>query len=70
MKPKAKRKGLGLELRTFSGKSGTSYLVFRTRVGSFHMFEEVEAKGAAQDCGAQRENNTRFMWNKLWKKSS
>ena len=70
MKSKAKRKGLGLEMRTFSGISGTSYLVFRTRAGSFHVFEEVEAKEAAQDCGAQRENNTRFMWNKLWKKSS
>ncbi len=70
MKSKTKRKGLGFEMHTFTGTSGTPYLVFRTRVGSFHVFEEVEAKKAAEDCGAQRENNTRFMWNKLWKKPS
>ncbi len=47
----AKRKGVGLEIRTFVGHSGTSYIVFRTGKGSFHVFAEVEAKKAAALAG-------------------
>jgi len=41
---KPKKKGLGLEMKTFAGRDGSSYLIFRTRSGSFHAFLEVEAK--------------------------
>ena len=54
MSLKPKKKGLGLEMRTFKDKSGTTYLVFRSRNGSFHVFQEVEAKEAARKCGAKR----------------
>jgi hypothetical protein len=64
---KAKRTGLGLELRSFTGKDGKTYLVFRTNRGSFHVFGEVEAKQAARECGATIERNTRTMWEGLWK---
>jgi hypothetical protein len=30
---KPKKRGLGLEMRTFAGKDGNSYLVFRTQSG-------------------------------------
>ena len=33
---KLKRSGFGLEMRSFTGKDGKSYLVFRTTKGSFH----------------------------------
>lgn len=63
---KKKKQGLGLEMRTFSGKDGNSYLVFRTSGGSFHVFMEVEAKEAARQCGATKEKNTRQMWASVW----
>jgi hypothetical protein len=63
MKPK--RGGLGLEARTFKGKSGRIYLVFRTLEGGFHVFVETQAKDAAEDCGAQRKE-TRRDWRSLW----
>ncbi len=66
MAVKKKREGLGLEMKTFSGKDGNSYLVFRTSAGSFHVFMEVEAKEAARQCGATEEKNTRGMWAALW----
>ncbi len=65
---KPKRRGFSLEMRTFKGTSGMSYPVFRSREGSFHVFQEVEAKDAAADCGARRDGNTRHMWKKLWGK--
>lgn len=68
MEVKPKKHGLGLEIRTFEGKSNRSYIVFRTKSGSFHVFQEVEAKAAARDCGAESEGNTRQMWQKLWGK--
>ena len=68
MKVKPKRHGLGLEMRTFEGQSNSSYIVFWTKSGSFHVFQEVEAKAAAKDCGAESEENTRQMWQKLWNK--
>jgi len=63
---KPKKKGLGLEMKTFDGQDGNSYLVFRTRNGAFHAFIEVEAKEAARQCGATREGNSRQMWESLW----
>ena len=65
---KAKKRGLGLDMRSFSGKNSSSYLVFRTSSGAFHVFQEVEAKDAARQCGARDEGNTREMWKKLWAK--
>jgi hypothetical protein len=62
---KPKRKGFGLEARTFTGSSGQTYLVFKTLDGGFHVFVEVEAKEAAADCGAARKG-TRLDWNFLW----
>lgn len=64
-KYKAKRKGLGLEIRTFTGKSGSVYTVLRTTGGSFHVLVETEAKAAARDCGA-KSGNTRQQWETLW----
>ena len=43
---KAKKRGLGLEVRTVEGQDGRSYLVFRTARGTYHVFAEVEAKGS------------------------
>ena len=62
-----KKKGLGLEMRTFKGATGT-YLVFRAQNGSFHVFLEVEAKEAAVDCGATSGATTRQMWQEIWEK--
>lgn len=64
---KPKKQGLGLEMKTFKGKGGRSYLVFRTKQGAFHVFLEVEAKDAARDCGTKTKGNTRTMWKGLWK---
>jgi hypothetical protein len=64
---KGKRTGTELNMRTFRGKDGTTFLVFRTAKGSFHAFAETEAKQAARDCGASIEGTTRQMWGSLWK---
>ena len=61
----AKREGLGLEFRAFKGKSGKSYMVFRTTKGSYHAFAEVNAKDAAIDCGSPK-GNTRAQWKAVW----
>ncbi len=63
---KPKRSGLGLGLRSFTGKDGKTYLVFRTNRGAFHVFGEVEAKEAARQCGASVEKHTSAMWKALW----
>jgi hypothetical protein len=60
-----KRKGMGLQVKTFTGQSGQNYLVFRTLEGGFHVFVETDAKKAAKDCGA-RGSNTREHWKSLW----
>jgi hypothetical protein len=39
-----KRAGFGLEVKSLVGKSGMSYIVFKTKNGAFHVFQEVEAK--------------------------
>jgi hypothetical protein len=60
-----KSKGRGLEVKTFKGGSGLTYLVFKTLEGGFHVFVETEAKKAAVDCtGVGR--NTRQKWESIW----
>jgi hypothetical protein len=61
-----KRQGMGMEMRTFAGRSGATYLVFKTGPASYHVFAEVEAKEAARDCGVEEGSNTRTEWGKLW----
>jgi hypothetical protein len=68
MEVKPKKHGFGLEMKTFQGKGGESYLVLRTENGGYHVFLEVEAKQAARECGAIKEGNTRQMWGELWVK--
>jgi len=61
-----KRVAFGIEMRTFTGKSGTKYLTFKTPRGSYHTFSEVIARDAAADCGSdQGTSNQR--WAKLFK---
>jgi hypothetical protein len=64
---KGKKRGIGLEMRTFPGKRGRSYLVFRTGRGAYHVFLEVEAKEAARECGAIKEGTTHQMWDEVWR---
>jgi len=61
-----KRRGVGLETKTFVGNSGATYLVLRSGSGSFHVLAEVEAAEAARDCGAQEGRNMRSAWKALW----
>ena len=68
MTTKRKKKGYGLEIKTFHGTDGATYLVFRTRQGEFNVFLEVEAKEAARQCGATQEGTPRQMWGALWNK--
>ena len=56
-------------MRTYAGKDGRNYLVFRTAGGSFHTFVETEAKQAARDCGVGITGTTRQMWTSLWKET-
>ncbi len=70
MATKPKRRDTALEIRTFAGKDGLSYLVFRTTGGSFHTFVEVEAKEAARQCGVPPKGNTRRMWKSIWDRKS
>jgi len=63
---KEKKKGVGLQIRSFTGRDGKQYLVFRTPTGAFNVFKEVEAKQAAQECGCTVTGNTRKMWGSLW----
>jgi hypothetical protein len=67
---KGKRKGAGLEMRTYLGNDRRTYLVFRTDDGGFHTFVETEAKQAARECGTQVIGNTRQMWSALWKEQA
>jgi hypothetical protein len=62
---RAKRQGLGLEVRTFVGRSGATYIVFRSTEGSYHVLTEIEAKRAAEDCGGKGAN-TRSKWQSIW----
>ena len=67
---KPKKKGFGMEMKSFRGKDGTSYLVYRTARGAFHVFAEVEAKEAARDCGSTVTGNTQRMWRQVWNRRS
>ncbi len=49
-KLKPKKSGYGLEFKAFEGEKST-YIVFRTPDGAFHVFSEIEATQAARDCG-------------------
>jgi hypothetical protein len=64
------KKHHGLDFKTFLGKDGKPYLVFRTPKGAYNAFAEVEAKAAAYDCGAERGTPTkdtpRSLWRSLW----
>jgi hypothetical protein len=60
-------------MKTFPGKaSGSEYIVFRLRNGSFHVFVEAEAKAAAMDCAGkkklERNEHTHTHWKKLWER--
>jgi len=66
MASKEKKRGFGLELKSFQGRGGRNYLAFRTRGGSYHAFVEVEAKQAARECGVKVEKTTRAMWRAIW----
>jgi hypothetical protein len=68
MQIKVKKRGLGLEMRTFEGRDGRMYLVFRTARGAYHVFTEVEAKEAARQCGATNEAKMNQMWNEIWQR--
>ena len=63
---KQKASGLGIEMRTFTGKSGTKYLTFKTPRGSYHTFSEVIARDAAADCGSDQ-GITNRRWAKQFK---
>ena len=67
---KPKRRHRALEVKTFDGKDGASYVVFHTSSGSFHTFREAEAKEAARQCGATKAGTTRQMWESIWRYSS
>jgi hypothetical protein len=54
-----------IAIKTFTGKSGRTYLVVHTKDGDFHTFGETPAKEAALDCGAP-DDATRAMWRTLW----
>jgi len=66
MRVKTKRRGLGLDVRTFLAENGEAYVVFRTARDTFHTFQEVEAKEAARQCGGPLTGTTQQMWKKLW----
>ena len=70
MATKEKRRGFGLDIRSFEGKDGSTYIVFKTTKGSYHVFKEVEAKEAARQCGTPVVGTTRQMWTELWKQSN
>ena len=69
MATKEKRRGLGLDIRSFVGDDDVTYIVFKTTKGSYHTFKEVEAKEVARRCGATVKGNTRKMWGELWNQS-
>ena len=61
----AKRKGMGLQMKTVAGDSAT-YLFLKTPAGKFHVLVEVEAKEAACDCGATSQSDTQSMCKEVW----
>jgi len=63
---KPKRDGTVLGFKTFVANDGSTFLVFRSLGGAFHVFMEIEAKGAARMCGSEELANTCQMWESLW----
>ena len=63
---KPKRDGTVLGFKPFVANDGSTFLVFRSLEGAFHVFTEIEAKGAARMCGSEELANTRQMWESLW----
>lgn len=66
MQVQPKLRGFGLDIRQFRSQDGYTYIVFKTKSGSYHAFLEVEAKEAARKCGGKG-SNTRQMWSSLWR---
>jgi len=76
-KLKSKKQGAGLEInagieiKTFKGvSSGKTYVVYRTPARSsnrhrYHVFSEVEAKAAGEDCGGNGKT-THHVWRSIW----
>jgi hypothetical protein len=64
MKPKPK--GRGLDIRTFGASDGSTYLVFRTPKGAYHVFREVNARDAARESFGVPNGTTVQMWDSLW----
>lgn len=65
-----KRKSFGIEMKTFQGSKGETYLVLTDGGRKYHVFGEVEAKKAAIDCGCKldpRKNGPGPMWKDRWK---
>lgn len=55
-------------MRTFkSEKDGSTYLVFRTPRGAYHVFQEVNARAAARESFGLPNSTTVQMWDKIWK---
>lgn len=62
---KSGRDKLGLQFKSFKGKSKKTYLVFHEPKGGYHAFVETSAAAAARDCGAgPAEPNAQ--WDILW----
>jgi hypothetical protein len=66
MTEKPKKIGLGLEVKTFKGRSGRAYLVFRTPAGDYHVFSEVSEDESASDCGVKKGSSTEPTWESMW----
>jgi hypothetical protein len=60
--------GPGLEIKTFRGRSGVCYLVFRTHDGTFHVFQDVDPQEACRDCAQETETDDRQGWEILWQR--
>jgi hypothetical protein len=69
-KLKGKKQGAGLEIKTFEGASGQTYIVYRTPARRsnehrYHVFAETEAKAAGKDCGGSGPT-THHVWRSIW----
>jgi hypothetical protein len=68
---KSKRDPHKPENKTFVGKDGLTYMVFRRQDREdCHVFAETEGKEAARQCGATREGTTWQMWESIWWKEN
>ena len=64
---KLKPPQVAMEVKTFQGKDNpmVTYLVMKTG-REYHVFTEVEAKQAAEDCGAPKTGKTNWQWEQVW----